>query len=273
MGAWRYLADIFNLTRKDVQFTFSAYNESIMVLTTTAIGFILLAVGVAVLGWQFLRAFQKGQAINDNKKIGKLLGFLFTNVSLQNGVLGLGALFFAHNSYALYLTTLISDTLLSVSALLGIYVLYYVFLPNASSRFALVGTGLLAVISVISAVTTHPNPFLTADNGIDWNMSFSFSLITFYLLLISLGTVFYIFWELFLKIKALKIRILALTVAACNLVGIINVFIRLVLFYNAPGAEITNLFDIGAGLIGALFILGLIVIPVTLEFRSKCPKL
>lgn len=233
-----------------------------MVITSTAVAFMLLSLGLAVIGWRFLKSFRRAGSSKIGSKTGLWLSLCFAATAMHNGTLGLGALFFATDPEALYIITIIAHIFLTLLAVIGIYTAYYIFLPHVSPKFSIAITVMISILGLVTAIHAHSQPFLTPQKGIDWNMNFSFALTTFYLLLIGLGVFFYIFTRLYLEAATREVKLLSLVVSSSALIGVVISFIRLVLFNKAPPSVRTSTLDTGIGVIGTIFIVAFIVIPV-----------
>jgi len=72
-----------------------------MVITTTAIAFLLSGLGLVFCGLWFFKAFRKIGGLKSNNQIGILLSGFFLGNSLQHIILAIGGFFFAKNSDAL----------------------------------------------------------------------------------------------------------------------------------------------------------------------------
>lgn len=233
-----------------------------MIITTTAIGFILLFIGLAFLGWQFLKVFNKKPGASGKNKAGKLLALCFFATAAHNFVLGFGALFFAENPQMLFKVSISSLFFLVAFALFSIYTAYYLFLPNSKPYYAMSIVVIVATAGLFFGLRSSALPFLTPTKGIDWNMGPQFSLVIFSLLLVSLSIFSYIFIRLFKNAETPKIRLLSSIIAASALIGILNIFIRLIVLQEMPGSIRTTTLDIGIGSLGALFIVGFIILPL-----------
>lgn len=242
-----------------------------MVITTTAIAFILLSLGLAFCGWRFLKAFRK-ESISPSKT-GLLLSLSFFATALHNGILGFGALFFGSNSEILYLVSIIAHLFLTLFALIALYTVYYVFFPKKSPYFPIIITIILSATGLFAAINNPSKPFLTSHKGIDWNMNFLFSLSTWHLLLIGISTFFYIFFQLFRKVKNQEIKTLSLIISVLALIGIVNTFVRLIILYNTSSSLRTGILDVGIGVIGAVFIVTFIIIPLIRNRIGKRSKI
>lgn len=240
-----------------------------MVLTTTAAGFIILSIGLAICGWWFLDALKGAGRKPENSKIGILLTCLFISSSVQNGVIGFGMLFFANSPEALYYALSAGNVFLIIFALLGVYTAYYIFSPGTSPKLGLLITGFLGILACVTTFLTHPLPRLTSENGIDLKMNFPLSVIVSYLLFISIGSMIYIFAKLAITATTRKVKNLALIIALLGVIGIVNIFIRFIVLYRAEDAVRTNIFDTGLVIIGITFIVALTLLPILRNLISS----
>jgi hypothetical protein len=240
-----------------------------MIVTNTAIAFTLLGAGLGVCGWRFLAAFKK---TGGDSKIGFILAIFFVTFASTNSILGLGSLFFANNTTGLYSIIVLSNTLLAFLSVLGVYAAYYIFFPGASRFLPMTILSILGVVAVVATIIIHPQPFITEKNSIDWGMTFPLSVAMLYLLFVSIGSAFYIFTRLFLKVKNSEIKFLSLTVAILALAGIVQAFLQYAVFSNDAIDVRTKIQDTTLGLIGIGFIFMLLAIPA-LKSRLKRNKL
>lgn len=240
-----------------------------MVITTTAVAFILLSIGLALCGWRFLYTFKTINTPERKSKTGFFLSLCFVLSSLQNALLGFGMLFFANNPLLLFVTEIISHLVLSALAVACVYTAYYIFLPRSSPYFAIITAITLGVIGIISAIKNPSLPFLTLEKSIDLNMNFLFAIVTFLLLLISLGVFFYIFVKIFQKAKNREVKALSFIISASALIGTINNFIYLLLPSSTFAATRVSTFNIGIGLIGAIFVFMFVIFPLFKDLVQK----
>lgn len=229
-----------------------------MVITTTAVGFIALTVSLCICSLWFLRAFTDSNARQNKSEIGFLLSLFFVAAALQNGFMGFGLLLFAKQPEVFYLILATDQILLGVSGMLGIYCAYYIFSPNRPALPAMFCVGILSIIGAVLSVAKKLPLVLTANGGVDFNMDFQLSFVTFTLLLINIGVTFYIFSRLFLSSDNQSVRRLAAIISTMSFLGVINVFVRLIVLYGANSTERTTIFDAVIGTIGALFMILLI---------------
>ncbi len=236
-----------------------------MAITTTSIAFILLSLGLLSCGVWLFKSFQKDGGVREYGRVGYLLSLFFLVFGFQNGIMGFGALLFAKNSEALYFVLIASHIFLAVIALLGVYIVYDIFSYRLLSYFGMALTGMLGIGCVATAIVTHPRPFITLQNGIEWNMNLSLSLLVFYMLFISIGSSLYIFTRLFLTAKTREVKNFSLILSVSALLGIIFAFIRLILLYNADMAVRTRIYDFGIIVVGALFIIAFLIVPIIIN--------
>src|SRR3989344_185217 len=140
-----------------------------MVITTTAISFILLSLGLAFCGWRVRVAFRGAGNSEANKKIGFLVSLYFGGFAFQNSIIGFGTLFFAQNASGLFYVLVAANSFLSLVAVLCVYMVCYIFFPRSSPQIPVIITFALGVSSLILIFIAHPQPFITPTNGIEWN--------------------------------------------------------------------------------------------------------
>ncbi len=235
-----------------------------MVITTTSIAFILLGCGLGIFGWRLLGAFRKRLVgLRANSKTGFLISLYFFGFAFQTaGILGLGTFLFALSPNGLFFVAIAAVIFPAFLAMLGVYIIYYIFLPRSSPLPLMIAVLILGIIALILGISTHPQPFITSHKGIDWNMSFSLSLTWFYLLFISIGTSLYIFIKLFLHAQKREIKILSLIQAIIAAGGILATFFSLVVFHNTAADTRTRVQDIGQGLVGIAFISAFVILSI-----------
>jgi len=228
-----------------------------MVITSTAIGFSLLSIGLALCGWRFYKAYKK----SENKKVASILVLFILISSLQNGLMGIGSFFLSNNSNALLILLLISNLLLYTHAMVGIFCVYYFFFPKLNPHFSFLLVSIVGFSSMVFLIRNPQFPFLTANNYIDWNMSLYASLSVFYLLFISIGSFLYIFFSLARQSTNLELQIISYLFSLAAFGGIISSFLDIIFFYNKTNDFIPNILDIGVGIIGFIFILVILFVP------------
>jgi hypothetical protein len=175
--------------------------------------------------------------------------------------MGIGTYLFARDPEKLFLVLLANHFFLIVAALLGIYTSYYIFSPKKSTAIPTTLTVLLGFTTLVLTIINHPRPFMTLESGIDLNMGPLLSLTVFILLLTSIGSTVYIFGRLFFNSQTKEIKRLSLILALCGVLGVSNVFVRLIIFYKANTALRTGVFDLILGILGLTFVICLFIIP------------
>lgn len=238
-----------------------------MVVTTTAISFILLGLGLGICGWRFLRAFK---ITGGDSRIGFLLSIFFLIFAGTNLILGLGSLFFAKTPAALFGAMVFTNGLLATLSILGVYIVYHIFSPGTPTFFPMAILTILGISAVAATIAFHPQPFLTPRNSVDWGAKFPFSLVMLYLLSLSIGSALYIFTRLFLEAKNREIKFLSLTIAILALAGVIQALLQYAVFGNSVVDIRTKIQDVILGLIGVGFMITLLAVPaIKNKFKDK----
>ncbi len=207
-----------------------------MILTSTALSFILLSVGLTACGWKFLSAFQASRSTEPPSKIGSLLSSLFFIGAGYNLILGFGSLFISKSPLGLFILLALSYAALTALAILSVYTLYYIFRPDDSPRPLLVALGLMGCAGLILN-----SPF-----------------ITFCLLTISFLATFYIFFKLF-RSSTGTLKGLSLTFSTITLFGVVHAALQFCVssqLFNTASLSITDLVLIA--LLGTAFLLACI---------------
>ena len=221
-----------------------------------------LSLGLAICGFLFLRALGSTAKSGERSKVASLLTALFIGFSVQNGVMGVGALLFANNSQALFVVLMISHLLLAGIAVLGVYTAHYIFAPESSPKLNMLAAGAVGLAVWAGMLLTHPNPLLTPQGGIDWNMDARLAALVFYLLLISIGSTCFIFWKLARATTSRSLRNISFVLAGLGFLGVLNVFIGLVVLHSASDMTLRTIaLDTGIGIIGIGFVFFLVVAP------------
>lgn len=233
-----------------------------MVVTTTAVAFISLSLGLTICGLWFFKVFKNSSSLKQDNRIGFLVASIYLGFGFNNGLLGMGALLFANNSEALYFVLIASHFFLTLISMLGVYTAHYIFSPRLSPYLGMVFAGILGAVGIVTTIISHPQPYISLQNGIEWNMNFSLSLLFFYILFISIGSTLYIFGRLFLTAKTRQVKFLSLLLSVLAFSAILLHFIRLVLLYNADTAVRTRVEDFGTVLMGIVFIVALVIVPI-----------
>ncbi len=183
--------------------------------------------------------------------------------------MGLGLLLFAKNPDALPYVIFISNLLILLPALIGIYAAYHIFSPNVSPYPLMFVTLLVWILLAYGSFTSPSLPQRMPDNSIDLNMNLLVSIAMFYLLLVAIGSNGYIFTRLSLAAEDRRIRIFSGILAVLGWLGVINVFTRLVLLYHASATVRNWLLDIVSGIVGLTFIIALVIAPKIRQWLRK----
>lgn len=241
-----------------------------MTLTTTAIGFLFLSLGLAFCGLRFFRAFQKIGGQRAGRKIGILLSSMFFSNAVTVGMLGIGALFFGQNPEILYRILVISHFPLVLVGILGVYLVFHILFPSVSPWPAMTLVFILGIAVIIITIVTHPRPSIDASGGIDFNSSRLLSVLLSYLLFIGIGSFFAIFSHSFLRAKSREVRVVSFVLAAFALMGIINTFVRY-LFPESftPNFYRIRVYDMIHAFIGIVFISVFVLPPIVIKRISR----
>ncbi|TSC78754.1 MAG: hypothetical protein G01um101433_86 [Parcubacteria group bacterium Gr01-1014_33] len=241
-----------------------------MTITTTAIGFSLSSIGLAFCGIHFFSAFRKIGGLRAGSRIGILLSALHFGFVLVNGTMAIGTLFFATNPQMLYVFLLVANFFLMITAVLGMYLVFYILFPLISPWPGMILAFTLGTALILITIRTHPHPFIDASGGIDLNFSRGLSILLSYLLFIGIGSFFAIFSHSFVRAKSREVRIASFILAALAIIGIMNIFIRFLLPVGiAPDPLRTRVFDMTQTFIGVIFISVFVLPPIILGWLSK----
>jgi len=232
-----------------------------MQLTTTAVGFLLLSAGLGICGWQFLQVYAKSTKEEKSSRIRFLITHHFIAFTVQNGLMGLGILFFAKNQALLPYVVLLGSVVVVWPALVGIYSAYYIFSPRLSPYPLMGFASLVALFLTVYGLWYPPSVSLTVNKAMDLGLDWQLSLGTFYLLAMSIGTNAYIFLRLARVTMDKKTRRFASVIGVLGVAGVLNVFTRLVLLSSASMDIRSHSFDTGLALIGLVFITALLIAP------------
>lgn len=230
-----------------------------MVITTTAVAFITLSLGLGLCGLRFFKAFRKIGGQQAGKRISVLLSSHLIASAFVLGMLGLGSLIFAKNSEALYGILLSSHFPLTLATALGVYLIFYIFFPRSSPWLAVPVPIVLGTIVIILTHIAHPLPFMDARGGIDWNMPRSLSILLSYLVFLQIGATLYIFCRLFFHAPSREVRNFSLFIATLSLLALVNHSVRFTLFViSAPDVR-TQIYDVILLLIGIFFVIAFLL--------------
>jgi len=239
-----------------------------MILTSTAVAFSFSSIGLAICGFWFYKAFQTIGEQRPGGKIGVLLSVLFISISIQHGILALGGLSFSNNPEALYAILSIDYFILAAVAALSVYLAFYILLPDTSPWFATIGTFIFGVFVAGLVIATHPLPFIDNRNSINWNLPQWLDSLAYFLLLSNIGSIFAIFSKNFFHAKTQVVKFISAFISLLAFAGIINVSILFTPLLDKPTLR-TQSFSVLMGVIGLLFILFFLLIPVASNWPRK----
>lgn len=212
-----------------------------MTITTTAMGFSLLSLGLGFCGLRFFHAFQKMAAARHGRRTSILLYLFLFNFALVTGMLGLGSLFFAEKQKIFSAIILTSNFFLTSTAVLGMYLVFYIFLPTVSPWFGTIPAFLSGAILIALSFLSSPQPFVTETRVVDLDLSRGASIALAYTLFFSIGSIFVIFSRLARDAKTFEVRMISWIMAVSAFAGIMNAFIR----YLLPERIGTNFLSAG----------------------------
>lgn len=241
-----------------------------MTITTTAIGFSLLSLGLAFCGLRFFRAFQKIGGTRSGSKIGILLSSMYLSNATTVGILALGALFFAHDPETLFRFFLVSHFAATLTSILGVYAVLYILFPLVPPWPGVGVVSALGIAVIILTVITHPLPFIDPSGGIDWNTSRALSTLLAYLIFIHIVAPLIIFTHSFLRAKSREVKVVSLILISLSLVGIANISMRFFVLKGATTDALrTSAPDIVFVLMGLVFIAIILLPLVRMKWASK----
>jgi len=240
-----------------------------MVITTTAVAFSLSALGLAFVGLWFFKAFQKIGGLRSGSRIGILLSVHFLILAFQHLLLGLGGLFFIVNSEALYALLVVDNLVLAIVTSLGVYLLFYTLVPKYSPWFATISILIYGIFVTIVIFVTHPQPFMDAGKGINWNMPQLTKTLLYYLLLFNIGAPFLIFTKNFFTSGSRDVKTVSFIIMLATFLGLINISMGFTNFLNVSEDLRVHIFSRLLGTIGILFVIGFLIIPVARGWLSK----
>lgn len=240
-----------------------------MTITTTGIGFLLFSLGFAFCGFRFSGAFQKDAHQKIKSKIAILISTIFFSNAIAIGILTVGILFFAQNSETLYRFLVVSYVPLTFAAMVGMYAVFYILLPLISPWPGVITVSILGVNLIILTILTHPQPFIDASGGIDWNMIPVLSASLCYLVFVNLGTQFVIFLHSFFQTKSREVKVISFAIIAISLMGIINMFIHFLFPVITNDFLRTRIFDIMFAVMGLIFIIIFLPPPMVIKWFSR----
>jgi len=238
-----------------------------MLLYKTPIIFFFLSVGLFLCGLWFLNT-SKNKKVHQSKA-GFLISYTYFFFSLLNITIAAGVLI--HNIYYpfdLFWLLFIHNFILVLLSLMSIYTVYYIFFPK-KNVFPLVICSSLGVILMIETIIFRPIPFINHLGNIDWNLNLFLSINVFYLLLISIGSFFYIFWRLLSLSKEKYLKRVYSFNCGIAAFGILGVFIRFITPHFEKNSIILIIADSIVALIGIVLIILLFAIPLISNLRNK----
>lgn len=228
-----------------------------MIITSTALGFSSLSVGLFFMWIWFFYASKRASSGKNYSM--SLITFSFLATTLHSSFLGFGFLFFAQNPPMLRTMFAISQILLTIFAVISLYGLFYTVFPKKSPIIPLFFIGSLGIFNFIFTLIEKIQPILRSSYIISWDMSLSVSLMTIYLLCVGIGSLGYIFAHLFFIAKTKEMKIISFIITLSAIAGSINTFSGSVILYNSSHAELrTTILTYGTLCIGILFILGIL---------------
>jgi len=240
-----------------------------MVITTTAIAFLLSGLGLVFCGLWFFKAFRKIGGLKSNNQIGILLSGFFLGNSLQHIILAIGGFFFAKNSDALQAILVIDNLILAIITALGVYLIFYILFPNVSPRLPTIITLIYGLFVVSMTIFSRPKPLLTSSLAIDWNMSPLTELSLYYLLLLNIGAPFLIFLKNLFNTTSRDVRLISLIIVIATAAGLVNISIAFLDFLKSYEDLRVFIFDRVLGVIGILFVAGFLLMPLFWRLITK----
>jgi len=241
-----------------------------MIPTTTGIAFSLSSIGLAFCGLWFFKAFQKIGGLRSGSRIGVLLSAWFLAEAFQHSILAIGGLFFSHNPEALYGILVIDHFLLAFITALGIYLVFYILLPNYSPWPATILTSIFGLLVSFFMITAHSLPFVNSTNGIDWNIPRWLAIPWYSLLVLNIGAIFIIFLKNFFIAKSRDVKIASVVIVVIHFSGLVNITLIFLRSMNQIDSDLqTNIFDKVLSGIGLLFIAAFLIVPIAGELISK----
>lgn len=240
-----------------------------MVFTTTGIAFSVSTFGLVLCSFWFFKAFQKIGGLRSGSRVGILLSVFFLGLAFQHAILAVGGLFFVTMPDVLYAILAVDHFVLAIVTALGVYLAFYILFPKFSPWPATLGTFAFGLLGTALTIFSHPKPFIDVSNSIDWNMGRPAELSIYYLLLFSLAAPFLIFIKNFFQAVSRDVKIVSFILALAHFLGLINVSILFSGLFSEEDSLRTNVFGKVLGIIGILFIIGFLVIPIMSGWVSK----
>jgi len=227
----------------------------VITVTTTGVAFIFISVGVALCGFRFIYVFKKDNS-HDSRKLSLLIGMSFLSSATHGGLLGIGALFFLDNYSVLSFIALGAQVFLIAFATVSVFTVFYVLYPKLNKYLASAIPLFLGLASIFVYVVEKPQPYLV-ENNVSWDLSYLLSVLTFYLFFLAFGALFGLFAQLAYLSKSTEVRVLACVISVLVVLGLINVYLNLILFYGGRtmgGFSGIDFLNTGLLVIGVAFI-------------------
>lgn len=240
-----------------------------MTITTTGIGFLLFSLGFAFCGFRFSGAFQKDGNQKTKSRIALLVSTIFFSNAIAIGILTVGTLFFAQNSETLYRFLVISHIPLTFTAMVGMYAVFYILFPLISPLPGVIAPFIMGANLIILTILTHPQPFIDASGGIDWNMLPVLSASLCYLVFVNLGTQFVIFLHSFFHARSREVKIISSAIIAVSLIGIINMFTHFLFPVMTNDFLRVHIFNIMFAVMGIVLIVLFLPPPKIIKWISR----
>lgn len=238
-------------------------------LTTTGIGLLIFSLGLAFGGFRFFKAFRKVDGSSTGSKIGILLCTTFFGAALVLGILAIGTLFFAQNSEVLYKILVVSHIPLTLTAMVGMYLVFYTIFPSLSPWPGVSVALALGVNLIVLTILTHPRPFIDASGSVDWNMSLILAMSLCSVVFVNIGTQLTIFIHSFFYTKSREVRVVSFVMILILLVNIVNMFTHFLLPHITDDFLRTRIFDLMFAVMGLLFIIIFLLPSILVKWFSK----
>lgn len=243
-----------------------------MTFTTTGLAHALTSLGLIFCGFWFFRAFQKIGGLRSGKPLGILLSVFALGLAFNQGLFGLGSLFFVENPEAFYAILVVSTLVLAIAAALGIYLAFYVLLPKFSPWPATVAALFYGLFITVLMFITHPQPFMTASRSVDFGISNLVEHLYYYLWLFALGSPFLIFTKNFFSAVSRDVKTVSFIIMMAAFIGFINVSVEFSGFFKITDDARRFIYDRTLSIVGILLIIGFLIIPIVRRWISRHAK-
>lgn len=231
-----------------------------MTFTTTGIGFLFSSLGLGFCGLRFYGSFKRIGGIKSKNRTGLLVSLLFLTMSTQHVLLSVSSFFFI-GTPVFSKIIIVVHIVLSLISLLGTYLLVFIFFPKISPLLPVLLTTAVGTIMVVQTILLNPEPTISLNRGINWNFPYSLSINLYYLLLIQIGSIFFVFSRLLLMSKDHLVKAVSFIVMALSFGGIINIFFSFGLPGNQSLETSIRRFDVIMMITGILFITVFLLVP------------